>query len=327
MGGGAHPLPRGWGRYGYGVSRARMCRSLGIDIAPPIRLSRTQASYCDSLREFGHLCDMDVVKLFVGGLEDGVTEETLRTMFAPHGRIKEVVLLPGKGTSNQKCAFVCFQTWSAQEMAQAAIAALNGTTYSATAENPMVVHVAKNQTAQPGRGGYQQEPPPMPPPTSWHSQPPQPPMAMGGHMPAPMMPQMHAYAGAYAPPPVPQPPPPYQHTGAIPPAGNFPPPAAFPGTPGNKLFVGSLPGAVTQEDIERVFSSFGALGEVHLMDPSQQTGDRCAFVVFSDVASAQRAVDSLNNQVCPMLPAALRPLVVKFAKSGGQMGSNKRARG
>uniref|UniRef100_A0A7S4J8J5 RRM domain-containing protein n=1 Tax=Prymnesium polylepis TaxID=72548 RepID=A0A7S4J8J5_9EUKA len=133
----------------------------------------------------------------------------------------------------------------------------------------------------------------------------------------PMMPQM--YGGAYPSHPVPQPTP-YQHTGTYPAAQN-------PGAPGNKLFIGSLPGAVTQEDVERVFSSFGALGEVHLMDPSQQTGDRCAFVVFNEVSSAQRAVESLNNQVCPMLPAAMRPLVVKFAKSGGGVGSNKRARG
>jgi len=271
---------------------------------------------------------MDVVKMFVGGLEEGVTEESLRTLFAPHGRIKEVVLLPGKGTSTQKCAFVCFQTWSAQEMASAAVAALNGTNYSATAENPMVVQVAKNQMGQPGRGGHPQEPPPMPP---------QPPMAMGGY-PTANMAQMHGYAGAYPPHPVPpahpMPPPhpmpmapPYQHTNTMPPAANYPPPAAHnPGTPGNKLFVGSLPGAVDQATVEQLFSSFGSLSEVHLMDPSKQTGDRCAFVLYSDVASAQEAVARLDNQVCPMLGAAARPLVVKFAKSTGQTGSNKRAR-
>eukprot|EP00320_Phaeocystis_rex_P000816 CAMPEP_0119084192 /NCGR_PEP_ID=MMETSP1178-20130426/128671_1 /TAXON_ID=33656 /ORGANISM="unid sp, Strain CCMP2000" /LENGTH=289 /DNA_ID=CAMNT_0007067135 /DNA_START=34 /DNA_END=903 /DNA_ORIENTATION=+ len=286
----------------------------------------------------------DEVKLFVGGLPDDCSEDDLRVLFSPHGFVREAVILPSKSKSGQKCGFVCYRTRTAQEMASAAIATLNNLHCPPGVDKPIQVSVAKNSTAV--RTSYPGGPP----------QPLQPPMglpgALGGGgitygglgvsaspMAVPGLPgQPHGWApgldtvgmggappwnaagmGGAPPwaqltptgPPTVQPNPDGQPT--VQPNPDDPP------QPPIKLFVGSLPGGATTTSVQQIFQPFGHIHEIHLMEPSAKTGDRCAFVSFLTAAAAQSAVEQLNGRF--QVPPSPRTIVVQLAKE-----SNKRPR-
>ena len=84
-------------------------------------------------------------KIFVGNLDFGATEESLRSLFAPHGAVESVSLVTDRETGRSRgFAFVEM----AEGDANKAIAALNGTKVGGRALN---VNEARPKT---DRGGY-----------------------------------------------------------------------------------------------------------------------------------------------------------------------------
>lgn len=93
------------------------------------------------------------------------------------------------------------------------------------------------------------------------------------------------------------------------------------GTPGNlmgdetKLFVGGLPTDCTEAAVRAVFEPYGKVLHIHMMLPSERTGQRCAFVQFDAHASAVNALELSNSY--RMHPGEQTPIVVRFADSQG----------
>lgn len=79
----------------------------------------------------------------------------------------------------------------------------------------------------------------------------------------------------------------------------------------NKLFVGMVPWSANEEEIRAVFSTYGALREVHIIRNQDGTNKGCAFVKYATRQGALRAIEDLNEQYT--MQGGLRPLVVKFA--------------
>ena len=60
-----------------------------------------------------------------------------------------------------------------------------------------------------------------------------------------------------------------------------------------KLFVGSLMPGTTEEHIRTKFSEFGTVTDTHVMRPGR-SGQFCAFVKFSTLDEANKAIEELN---------------------------------
>lgn len=86
-------------------------------------------------------------KLYVGGLAPDVTENDLQDLFAQHGAVTEANLVLDKFT-RQSRGFA-FVTMATDELAQAAIQALNGSEYKGRA---LTVNVARPREERPGGG-------------------------------------------------------------------------------------------------------------------------------------------------------------------------------
>lgn len=81
-----------------------------------------------------------------------------------------------------------------------------------------------------------------------------------------------------------------------------------------KLFVGSLPRSVTEQEVRQVFEPYGRIDEVVLMkDASTGQPKGCAFVKFAYKEMAIHAIKALHGQFT--FPGCPRPLEVKFAES------------
>eukprot|EP00913_Durusdinium_trenchii_P023973 g22514.t1 len=65
---------------------------------------------------------------------------------------------------------------------------------------------------------------------------------------------------------------------------------------GYKLFVGSLPADCTSEELHAVFSTYGVVTHVHVMNPHPRSGQRCAFVFYTTKAAGDDACKVLDNQ-------------------------------
>ena len=87
-------------------------------------------------------------KVFIGNLSFNVTENVLQDMFAPHGTVVEANLMMDR-ISGRPRGFA-FITMSTAQEADAAIAALNGTSVDGRA---LTVNVAKPREERPGGGG------------------------------------------------------------------------------------------------------------------------------------------------------------------------------
>jgi len=87
-------------------------------------------------------------KIFVGNLDFGATEESLRSLFSPHGAVESVNLVTDRETGRSRgFAFVEM----AQGDADKAITALNGTNVGGRALN---VNEARPKPERAGGGGY-----------------------------------------------------------------------------------------------------------------------------------------------------------------------------
>lgn len=79
-----------------------------------------------------------------------------------------------------------------------------------------------------------------------------------------------------------------------------------------KLFVGGLPTYVDRDDLIAMFTPFGKVESVHLMNNSKsKSGQWCAFINFYSRNEAQGAIDSLGGKY--VVDADLPAITVRFA--------------
>lgn len=79
-----------------------------------------------------------------------------------------------------------------------------------------------------------------------------------------------------------------------------------------KLFVGSVPRNITEDQVQRLFSEYGNVLEVAILR-DKRTGlqQGCCFIKYATVEEAERAIRALHNQ--KTLLGGSAPLQVKFA--------------
>ncbi|XP_021859198.2 flowering time control protein FCA isoform X2 [Spinacia oleracea] len=116
-------------------------------------------------------------------------------------------------------------------------------------------------------------------------------------------------------PPRPMPPPPPSVTGqkrGFPFSGRGSSPEHFDGKSFVKLFVGSVPRTVTEQEIRPLFEEQGKVLEVALIK-DKRTGQQqgCCFIKYATSEEADRAIRALHNQYT--LPGGLAPVQVRYA--------------
>jgi cold-inducible RNA-binding protein len=92
-----------------------------------------------------------VKKIFVGNLDFGATEESIHSLFAPHGTVERVSLVMDRETGRSRgFAFVEM----AEGDADKAIAALNGTKFTGRALNVNEARPKPERAGHGSGGGY-----------------------------------------------------------------------------------------------------------------------------------------------------------------------------
>mmetsp|Transcript_97360 Transcript_97360/g.244069 ORF Transcript_97360/g.244069 Transcript_97360/m.244069 type:complete len:545 (+) Transcript_97360:132-1766(+) len=86
-----------------------------------------------------------------------------------------------------------------------------------------------------------------------------------------------------------------------------------------KIFVGSLPDGITENDLRAEFSRFGHITDVFLKMGSH-SGRHWAFITFNTTEEAQQAKMSTDRVLT--FPGSLQPCEVIFAKNQGMFGQN-----
>lgn len=66
------------------------------------------------------------------------------------------------------------------------------------------------------------------------------------------------------------------------------------GPPGAKLYVGNLPGDITREAIDMVFSTYGRVDDIHIMTGRSRSGQSCAFVTYTSAGEAKTAISAMQ---------------------------------
>ncbi|EPT32242.1 RNA recognition motif-containing protein [Toxoplasma gondii TgCatPRC2] len=87
-----------------------------------------------------------------------------------------------------------------------------------------------------------------------------------------------------------------------------------PGQDQAKLFIGSIPRTMTEDEVRQFFSTYGTVEEVFVMkDNVQNTGKGCCFVKFAFKEEALHAVRTLSGK--HTFEGCTRPVEVRFAES------------
>merc|ERR1719245_431894 len=80
-----------------------------------------------------------------------------------------------------------------------------------------------------------------------------------------------------------------------------------------KLFIGNLPTDIQQEAIRMVFSHYGQVTNIHVMQGKSRSGQACAFVEYATPLEAETAILTLHEKY------EIRPgegnIMVKYASS------------
>lgn len=84
-----------------------------------------------------------------------------------------------------------------------------------------------------------------------------------------------------------------------------------------KLFVGSLPKDITEDDIRNIFSRYGTVTDVYIMKNSNGVSKRCAFVNYAFKEQGIFAIHNLNGKL--VIENAEKPMEVRFAESKGHL--------
>jgi len=87
----------------------------------------------------------------------------------------------------------------------------------------------------------------------------------------------------------------------------------------HKLFVGSIPADVQQEELKMVFGTYGTVVDAHIMGGKSTSGQACAFIVYDRRESGETAIASLNDLYCFRQDGS-KPIQVSWAKQGGGPG-------
>lgn len=93
----------------------------------------------------------------------------------------------------------------------------------------------------------------------------------------------------------------------------------------HKLFVGCLPADIREEDIRMVFSTYGEVSNVHVMDSKKSTqGHCCAFVTYVRREAAEDAITVLDGKYKIRDSPDAEFIKVSWKKQGGDSkGSGK----
>lgn len=230
-------------------------------------------------------------RLHVANLPSDITEEEIRHAFGTYGDVQEVSV-------NHRSAFVGFS--DAREALAAMLVLGDMYKFREDAPDPLRISVAP-----PGQrgdkwndGGWHRGTP-----TPADSQLALPPAPTGDAVPASATPPPRMGA---PPPPAPPPPPPgaqggYAGGGSGDGGGSYtgqhengtsgPPSTSQP----TKLWVGNLPGDVSQDEVQSVFSAYGRLTEVNVLPVKSRTGQACAFVHYESKDNADRCLEAMKS--------------------------------
>lgn len=86
----------------------------------------------------------------------------------------------------------------------------------------------------------------------------------------------------------------------------------------NKLFVGSLPADITQEELRIVFTTYGQVDDIHVMSAKNSTlGNASAFICYAKKESAEDAIAVLDGVYKIRTDPDAVPIKVGWARSGG----------
>lgn len=262
-------------------------------------------------------------KLFVGNLPPDLTQEELALVFGTYGNCVDVHIMGGKSTSGQSCAFVVYDS---ADSAGNAIAALNGI-YSFRDGTPPITCSWARQGGDrgPGRGNL--------PAVGLNAVAPPSSLLGGGTALSTLGAGLGAQAGLATAYGLGSPEAVFgfgsaeaartASYGAIPLTARTVPLLASAvggvaggmstGQPRTKLFVGNLPTDIQQEAIRMVFSHYGQVTNIHVMQGKSKSGQACAFVEYSSPLEAETAILTLHEKY------EIRPgegaIMVKYSNS------------
>jgi RNA recognition motif-containing protein len=87
----------------------------------------------------------------------------------------------------------------------------------------------------------------------------------------------------------------------------------------SKLFVGGLPTYIDRDDLIAIFSPFGKVESVHLMNNNKsKSGQNCAFINYYSKAASRKAIDALNGKY--KTDESIAAITVRFADGSGVTG-------
>lgn len=65
----------------------------------------------------------------------------------------------------------------------------------------------------------------------------------------------------------------------------------------NKVFVGMLPKTVNEETLDKMFSPFGEIYEIHMIKGHDGISKSCAFIKFAERDAARTAIECMHDTV------------------------------